>query len=146
LLYWWTKKLSDGKNGARVHQAWLPEKSKTDPIVKDRDQVEEDVDDHAITSALKALKSKGVNIVLVEIPRAEGWGHRRGGRLQKISEDSGVPLMEPGVVIAKKTNALHFTDGLHLDVPSAKIVSKQICDNLQELSRENTEKTQNRLR
>jgi hypothetical protein len=142
LLYWWMKKFSDRKGGARVHQACLPDKTKMDPYVKDSESVGEDANDRAIKEMLMALKSKGVNVLLVEIPRAEGWGQPRGGKLRKISEESGVSLLEPGVEIAETTDTLRFTDGLHLDVASAKTVSKQIYEGLQKQSHKAAQKTQ----
>jgi len=127
LLYWWMKKLSDRGGGSQTHCAWIADKPKNEVVVKEGEEAKEDANDHAIKELLMVLRSKGVDIRLVEIPRAEGWGHPRGGKLRKISEETGVPLLEPGVEIAKTTDTLHFTDGLHLDVPSAKAVSKQIC-------------------
>jgi len=142
LLYWWMKKFSDRKGGSRLHKACLPDKAKTDPYVKDGESDREDANDRAIKEMLMALKSKGVNVLLVEIPRAEGWGQPRGGKLRKISEESGVSLLEPGVEIAETTAILRFTDGLHLDVPSAKMVSTQICGSLQKQSHKNAQKAQ----
>jgi hypothetical protein len=130
LLYWWMKKFSDRKGGARTHLAWLPNQAKEAPFVKDGEVAAEDRNDRAIKEVLIGLKSKGVNVLLVEIPRAEGWGHPRGGKLRKISEETGVSLLEPGVEIAGTSDTLRFTDGLHLDVPSAKKVSEQVCDEL----------------
>lgn len=130
LLYWWMKKFSDRKGGARTHLAWLPNQAKEAPFVKDGEVAAEDRNDRAIKEVLMALKSKGVNVLLVEIPRAEGWGHPRGGKLRKISEETGVSLLEPGVEIAGTSDTLRFTDGLHLDVPSAKKVSEQVCGEL----------------
>ena len=127
LLYWWMKKLSDQRGGAQAHGAWSVEMPNNELFVKEEVATKEDANDRAIKEALIGLKSMGVDIRLVEIPRAEGWGYPRGGKLRKISEESGVPILEPGVEIAKTTDTLHFTDGLHLDVPSAKIiVSKTI--------------------
>jgi len=134
LLYWWMKKFSDRKGGARTHHAWLPDQPKEAPPLKDGESVREDWNDLAMKKTLMALKSKGVKVFLVEIPRSEGWGHPRGGKLRKISEETGVSLLEPGVEIAAKTDTLQFTDGLHLDVPSAKSVSKQICESWQKQS------------
>jgi hypothetical protein len=126
LLYWWMKKLSDRKGGARVHGAWKEGKPEGDPLLKEGESITEDSNDHAIKTALSGLLNRGVDVRLVEIPRAEGWGHPRGGKLRKISEETGVPLLEPGVVISKTMDTLHFTDGLHLDVPSAKKVAAEI--------------------
>ncbi|MCX6960787.1 MAG: hypothetical protein NTW91_11040 [Verrucomicrobia bacterium] len=130
LLYWWMKKLSDRRGGAKTHSAWIADKPKNELFVKEGEAAEDDTNDRAIKNALFGLKSKGVDVRLVEIPRAEGWGHPRGGKLREISEKTGVPILEPGVEIAKTTETLHFTDGLHLDVPSAKAVSAKICEEL----------------
>lgn len=143
LLYWWMKKFSDRKGGARTHLAWLPNQAKEAPFVKAGEVAAEDRNDLAIKEVLRGLKSKGVNVLLVEIPRAEGWGHQRGGKLLKISGDTGVSLLEPGVEIAGTSDTLRFTDGLHLDVPSAKSVSKQICESLQNQRRKDAQKAQN---
>lgn len=126
LLYWWMKKFSDRKGGSRTHQASLPGHPLSQPYVKEGESPVEDDNDLAIKQILKSFKDRGVEVRFVEIPRAEGWGHPRGGKLRIISEESGVPLIEPGVEIAKTTDTLHFTDGLHLDVPSAKLTVSQI--------------------
>jgi len=128
LLYWWMKKISDRKGGARTHGAWVDGKPNGEQLLKQGEPTVEDDNDRMIKAALDGLKARGVDVRLVEIPRAEGWGHPRGGKLRKISQETGVPLLEPGVEIAKTTEMLHFTDGLHLDVPSAKLVTRKISE------------------
>ena len=126
LLYSWCKQLSDRKPGGRSHPAFINDQTATDPTSKSAmsELVENDL---AIEKILITLKKRGVDVRLLSIPHADGWGMPQSGRISKISKDVGIPILEPGVEIAKTTDTLHFTDGLHLDLQSAKIiVSKTI--------------------
>lgn len=130
LLYWWCKQLSDRKPGGSSHPAFIIEEQKDDPTSKSSksELVENDL---AIEEILITLKKRGVDVRLFSIPHADGWGMPQAGRMAKISKDVGIPIMEPGVEIAKRTDTLRFTDGAHLDVQSAKMISRQICEELQ---------------
>jgi hypothetical protein len=68
-----------------------------------------------------------VDVRLLSIPHADGWGMPQSGRITKISTEVGIPILEPGVEIAKRTDTLRFTDGAHLDVASATLISQEIA-------------------
>jgi len=126
LLYWWCKKLSDRKPGGSSHSAFINDRTTTDPTPKNaKSELEEN--DLAIEEILITLKQKGVDVRLLSIPHADGWGMPQSGRIAKISTDVGIPILEPGVEIAKITDTLRFTDGAHLDVASATLISQEIA-------------------
>ena len=126
LLYWWCKQLSDRKPGGSSHPAFIIDEQKDDPTSKSSksELVENDL---AIEEILITLKKRGVDVRLFSIPHADGWGMPQAGRMAKISKDVGIPIMEPGVEIAKRTDTLRFTDGAHLDVASATLISQEIA-------------------
>ena len=126
LLYWWCKQLSDRKPGGSSHPAFIIDEQKDDPTSKSSksELVENDL---AIEEILITLKKRGVDVRLFSSPHADGWGMPQAGRMAKISKDVGIPIMEPGVEIAKRTDTLRFTDGAHLDVASATLISQEIA-------------------
>jgi hypothetical protein len=129
LLYWWCKKLSDRKPGSSSHSAFITECTTTDPAPKSvKSKLEEN--DLETEEMLITLKKKGVDVRLLSIPHGDGWGMPQSGRIAKISTDIGVPIIEPGVEIAKITDTLRFTDGAHLDAASAKQVAAEIVNEL----------------
>jgi len=156
LLYWWLKKSNDRRDAGRIHHAWIPYQVKTLPYETDHESArsvwiydpsdwggaQENASESAIKQTLGNLKARGVDIRLVDIPRAEGWGHPVGGKLRRFSEELGVPLLEPGVGIARTNDTLRFTDGRHLDLPSARSVAQEICEELKKPDREQTRKAQ----
>ncbi len=75
-----------------------------------------------VRNALASFQSKGIAIQLLNIPRGEGWGEPSHGLDRKLADDLHIPLVEIGPILAKQGVKLSFTDGRHLDVPSAKII------------------------
>jgi hypothetical protein len=126
LLYWWCKQLSDRKPGGSSHPAFINDKQNADLSSKSAksERVESDL---AIEEILITLKKRGVDVRLLSIPHADGWGMPQSGRITKISTEVGIPILEPGVEIAKRTDTLRFTDGAHLDVASATLISQEIA-------------------
>jgi len=126
LLYWWCKQLSGRKPGGISHPAFMIDEQKGDPTSKSAtsELVE---NDRAIEEILVTLKKRGVDVRLFSIPHSDGWGMPQSGRISKISKDVGIPILEPGVEVAKRTDTLRFTDGAHLDVGSATLISQEIA-------------------
>jgi len=126
LLYWWCKQLSGRKPGGSSHSAFMIDEQKADPTSKSaKSELVEN--DQAIEEILITLKKRGVDVRLFSIPHADGWGMAQSGRISKISKNVGIPILEPGVEIAKRTDTLRFTDGAHLDVVSATLISQEIA-------------------
>jgi hypothetical protein len=69
---------------------------------------------------LEEYRSKGVSVCLVNIPRGEGWGVPSNGLERKLADEMHIPLVEIGPELAKQGVKLSFSDGMHLDVPSAR--------------------------
>jgi hypothetical protein len=126
LLYWWCKQLSDRKPGGSSHPAFINDQQNADPT-SESSKSELIGNDQAIEEILITLKKRGVDVRLFSIPHADGWGMPQSGRIAKISKDVGIPILEPGVEIAKRTDTLRFTDGAHLDVASATLISQEIA-------------------
>jgi hypothetical protein len=126
LLYWWCKQLSGRKPGGSSHSAFMIDEQKADPTSKSA-KSELVGNDQAIEEILITLKKRGVDVRLFSIPHADGWGMAQSRRISKISKNVGIPILEPGVEIAKRTDTLRFTDGAHLDVVSATLISQEIA-------------------
>ena len=135
MLYWWIKKLSGSKPGAVGHSARAP-KPDDIPAASQQKSSPEDAPNKIqikqIEGLLSTLKERGVNVCLLAVPHAEGWGAPQSGWIRRISTDLGIPILEPGVELAKRTEILHFTDGAHLDVASAKQIVAETVKNLRE--------------
>jgi hypothetical protein len=105
----------------RAYHVWCQKSSSSD--VRNEEQIEK---------PLVALKEREVNVCLLAVPHAEEWGTPQYGWIRRISTDLGIPILEPGVELAKRTEILHFTDGAHLDVASAKQIVAETVKNLRE--------------
>ena len=79
-----------------------------------------------VRDAISDCQKRGMRIALLSIPRGEGWGERCSGAERRLADELGVPLLEPGVTLAESKATLRFTDGVHLDVQSAKAVAEEI--------------------
>jgi hypothetical protein len=123
ILYWWMKKLSGSKPGGVGHSAKdpklddIPTGSQQKSLPKDAPN---EIPIEQVEGLLSTLRKRGVNVCLLAVPHSEGWGAPQSGWIRRISTDLGIPILEPGVELAKRTDILHFTDGAHLDVASAK--------------------------
>jgi len=76
-----------------------------------------------VRSAVSELRAAGVEVVLVKVPAGEGWASPVDGAARRLAGDEGLTVWEPGSEIhAAEGNVLRFSDGLHLDAPSARKV------------------------
>ena len=75
-----------------------------------------------VRTYLDVFRSKGVDVRLINIPHGEGWGMPAHDLERKMADDLRLPLLEIGPELAKRGVKLRFSDGLHLDVPSAKTI------------------------
>lgn len=92
----------------RLTQTWVPEDQY--PCVRE---------------ALINFHSRGSKVILTSIPRGAGWGEPAKGLDRKLASELGLPFLEVGVALAEEKEVLSFSDGLHLDVSSArKVVDK----------------------
>lgn len=89
----------------------------------------------AVKVAFAALVEQGTRVVLVNMPAGEDWAMPLSGPARKLADELGLDVLEPGSEIyLAEGDVLRFTDGLHLDGPSAAKVSEALAIRLQELS------------
>lgn len=80
-----------------------------------------------ISQFITKFQKQGIEVVLVEIPRGTGWGLPTSGPARSLADQLGLTFLEPGPEIFRKEgNVLRFSDGFHLDVPSARKVTHSI--------------------
>ena len=64
---------------------------------------------------------------MLNIPRGEGWGLPSYGLDRKLADELQIPLVEAGPALAKQGVKLSFSDGMHLDVPSARKITAEFA-------------------
>ena len=101
----------------KSHHEWLPENQFL-----------------AVRTALSEFRSAGTDVRLLSIPSGGGWGNRTEGLTKRLSDELGLEMIDLGPDMAKEGKVLRFSDGLHLDVPSAKIVASEISRQLKQKS------------
>lgn len=86
-----------------------------------------------IKEKVSALKARGSRIILVDVPAGEGWATPLGGAARRLAAEFDLEVLEPGLEIYRtEGDILRFTDGLHLDGPSAAMVSRAIAAHLEQ--------------
>jgi len=89
---------------------------------------------HKVRDKVASLKGQGSRILLVNMPDGEGWAMPLAGPAKQLAEELELVVLEPGVEIYQaEGDALRFTDGLHLDGPSAGKVSRVLASRLDAL-------------
>jgi hypothetical protein len=137
IMYWWIKKLTGSKPGAVVHfaQDSTPYDSQTASEQKPLLNREPNATSiKQFEGILFKLKERGLVVCFLAVPHSDGWGVPQSGWIRRISTDLGIPILEPGVELAKKTKILHFTDGVHLDVEGARQIAIETVKELKELT------------
>jgi hypothetical protein len=77
-----------------------------------------------VRTAIASLKDGGTRVILLDIPRGEGWAMPLSGPARTLADELRLPVLQPGPAIhASEGNVLRFSDGLHLDGPSARKVA-----------------------
>jgi hypothetical protein len=85
----------------------------------------------SVKNKVAALKAQGSRIFLVNMPAGEGWAMPLAGPAKLLAEELQLEVLEPGVEIHQmEGDVLRFTDGLHLDGPSAAKVSRILASRL----------------
>lgn len=81
----------------------------------------------SVKNAILDLRAKGSEVILIKIPAGEGWAMPEGGAERQLADELGLKIVQPGTEIyAREGDVLRFSDGLHLDKPSAEKVSTSI--------------------
>ena len=103
-------------------------------IIRDEEtEIPENYD--SVKKAVAALMGQGTQVVLVNMPAGEGWAMPLSGPARKMADKLGLDVLEPGSdIFLAEGDVLRFTDGLHLDGPSAAKVSEALAMRLRELS------------
>jgi hypothetical protein len=84
-----------------------------------------------VRKAIVGLQSRGTEVILIKIPAGEGWAMPQGGAGRRLADELSLTLLQPGAEIyAQEGDVLRYSDGLHLDSPSAKKVSAWIAARL----------------
>lgn len=97
-----------------VAQRWVPE------------------DQYALVrDALNEFQKDGCRVVLTSIPRGSGWGEVSPPMVRQLAADLKLPLWEIGSSMADER--LRFSDGMHLDVPSARKAAGKVAEFLQKM-------------
>lgn len=128
ILYTWFKKQKD-THGMGIEKAAfrMPHDAPTLPGPNQAHDSNSDQDDQYATvrNALLGFRAKGIEIRLLNIPRGEGWGMPSDGQDRKLADELQIPLIEVGPELARQRVKLSFSDGLHLDVPSARKITAE---------------------
>lgn len=82
-----------------------------------------------VRDGVKALLDAGTEVLIVEIPRGPGWAEpNSGAAVTQLATELNIPILRPGPAIyAEDGDILRYTDGLHLDAPSAARVTQWIA-------------------
>ncbi len=81
-----------------------------------------------VKNAIIDLKSKGTEVILIKIPAGDGWAMPLDGPALHLANELGLTVLQPGAdIYAHEGDVLRYSDGLHLDTPSAKKVSTSIA-------------------
>jgi hypothetical protein len=117
----WRDGLAQGRQSPPQQAAWNDESLPSNyDLVKDQ---------------VAALKAQGSKILLVNMPAGEGWAMPIAGPAKQLAEELELEVLEPGAeVYEAEGDVLRFTDGLHLDGPSAAKVSETLAIRVRELS------------
>jgi hypothetical protein len=109
-------------------------RQRTPEIIRDdKTEIPENYD--SVKKEVTALMGQGTQVVLVNMPDGEGWAMPLSGPAKKLADELGLDVLEPGSdIYLAEGDVLRFTDGLHLDGPSAAKVSETLAIRLQELS------------
>ena len=84
-----------------------------------------------VADRIRELQKRGTRVVILDIPRGEGWAEPAQGAVAALAAEIELPILEPGPAIyAREGDMLRFSDGLHLDAPSARKVSAWLSGNL----------------
>ncbi|MCX7869745.1 MAG: hypothetical protein N2322_07310 [Terrimicrobiaceae bacterium] len=82
-----------------------------------------------IRNHVRKLKEAGTEVVLVDIPRGAGWAGGAGHAAKHLARELGLRLLEAGPAIYESSGeVLRFSDGLHLDAPSARRVASWLVE------------------
>ena len=100
----------------QITQKWVPEDQY--PIV---------------SAALIDFQKKGCRVVLVNIPKGSVWGEISQPMIRRLAADLRLPLWEIGSSMAEEHDILRFSDGMHLDVPSARKAVGKISECIQKM-------------
>jgi len=85
----------------------------------------------SLRDALNGFRDEGIEVVFVEIPRGPGWAAPSKGWAPTLAEELNVKFLEPGPEIFRaEGDVLRFSDGFHLDGPSARKVAHYIGKSL----------------
>jgi hypothetical protein len=109
-------------------------RQRTPEIIRDENnEIPENYD--SVKKEVTALMGQETQVVLVNMPDGEGWAMPLSGPAKKLADELGLDVLEPGSdIYLTEGDVLRFTDGLHLDGPSAAKVSETLAIRLQELS------------
>lgn len=80
-----------------------------------------------VRAALSDFQKDGCSVVLLNIPRGAGWGEIAPPMVRQLAADLNLPLWEIGRSMAGEQEILRFSDGMHLDVPSARKVAVKVA-------------------
>jgi len=122
VLYNNVKSLRDSASGGRAAN---PNAANSGDVLLAADELPETYSD--IVSVIKTFKEQGTEVLILDIPRGEGWAEPSRGAVRALALELNLPILEPGpAIFAEQGDVLRFSDGLHLNAPSAKIVSEWI--------------------
>ena len=128
ILYTWFKKQKDthtlGIEKAAIRISY-DEKVESVPNSKHDSNPESHDQYDTVRNALETFKAMGIDVRMLNIPRGDGWGMPSHGLDRKLADELRIPLLEVGPLLAKQGVRLSFSDGLHLDVPSARKVTAE---------------------
>lgn len=130
LLYSRIKSFRDSRGGGVAQPAERATEPENRPVAVGKVAWDPQDQFDAVRSALKNFQTHGADVRLLAIPRGAGWGTSMEGLERRLANELGLPVMEPGPTLAAGGAHLVFSDGLHLDVPSAKRVSGEISRRL----------------
>ncbi len=84
-----------------------------------------------VAGRIREYQKRGTRVVILDIPRGEGWAESARGAVAALATELDLPILEPGPAIyAGEGDVLRFSDGLHLDAPSARKVSAWLAGGL----------------
>jgi len=83
-----------------------------------------------VRQTLAGFQTQGIKVILLSIPRGLGWGNPSSGLERRLADELGLQILEPGPAMAERGEQLGFSDGMHLDVPSAERVAGQIASTI----------------
>ncbi len=82
----------------------------------------------AIKAHLQKYQQAGAEIIFLEIPQGAGWADFAQGPARQLAAELNAPFWQPGPEIYQTSgNTLRFSDGLHLNGPSARLISEWVA-------------------